>query len=310
LHTLNTFASSTPAIDADLIYVAWADPKAITLLALKHNGDEAWRKDLGPFVSQHGFGASPIVFGDLVILGNDQGDEVGKGTSFLVAFDRKTGNEAWRTPRKTREVSYSTPCIYQPKGSEPQVIFNSGAEGMTSVDPKSGKVNWQIDLFDKRSCSSPIVIGDLIFGSCGSGAGGGNYVTAVRGPNGKERTAPEVAYKVTKAAFAPYVPGFVAKDDMIFLWSDKGFVSCLKAETGDPIWQQRIGGTFYGSPIRVADKLYCMEASGNMVVVAADTKYKLIAKNKLGEPGNSTPAVAGGVMYFRTLSHLMALGGK
>jgi outer membrane protein assembly factor BamB len=149
----------------------------------------------------------------------------------------------------------------------------------------------------------------VIFGSCGSGAGGGNYVVAVKAPNGKDRTSPEIAYKMERASYAPYVPGFVAKGEHIFLWSDKGFVSCLNAATGEALWQQRIGGTFFGSPIRIGDNLYCQEASGEMVVIAADTKYKLVARNKLGEPTNSTPAVAGGTMYFRTLSHLMSLGG-
>jgi outer membrane protein assembly factor BamB len=310
LHKLNTFASSTPAVDEAAVYVAWADPSAITLIALSHAGEEKWRKNLGPFVGQHGFGTSPIIYEDLVVLGNDQGDEQASGESFLVAFDRKSGEERWRTPRKTREVAYSTPCVYKPVAGPPELVFNSGAEGMTSVDPKTGKVNWQIDLFDKRSCSSPVVVGDVIFGSCGSGAGGGNYVVAVRAPNGKDRTAPEIAYKMTRAAYAPYVPGFVAKGELVFLWSDKGFVSCLNAATGEALWQERIGGTYYGSPIRVGDNLYCQEASGDMVVVAADTKYKLVAKNKLGEPTNSTPAVAGGTMYLRTLSKLMSLGGE
>lgn len=310
LHNLNTFASSTPCVEADALYVAWAEPSAITLLALDHDGEELWKKDLGPFVSQHGFGTSPIVYEDLVVLGNDQGDEESNGESFLVALDRKTGEQRWRTPRKTREVAYSTPCLYRPAAGPVELIFNSGAEGMTSVDPKSGKVNWQIDLFDKRSCSSPVVIDDIIYGSCGSGAGGGNYVVAIRAPNGKDRTAPQIAYKMTRAAYAPYVPGFVAKGDRVFLWSDKGFVSCLKAATGDALWQQRVGGTFYGSPIRVGDNIYCQEASGEMVVVAAAEKYKLVARVPLGERSNSTPAVAHGRMYLRTISHLMSLGGK
>jgi outer membrane protein assembly factor BamB len=132
----------------------------------------------------------------------------------------------------------------------------------------------------------------------------------VRPPNGADRTVPEIAYRMTKAAFAPYVPGFVAKGDRVFLWADKGFVSCLDAATGDALWQQRVGGNYFGSPIRVGDYIYCMEAKGEMVVVAAKDQFELVARNPLGEPGNSTPAVAGGVMYFRTRTHLMSLGGK
>jgi outer membrane protein assembly factor BamB len=314
-HVLNTFASSTPCVDEERVYFGWAVPEAITFLALTHEGKEVWRKNLGPFVNQHGFGTSPIVYKDLVVLANDQGNPQGRkgeGESFLVAFDRKTGNEKWRIPRKTREVAYSTPCVYQAPNGKEELIFNCGVHGITGVDPATGKVNWEIDTFDQRSCSSPIIVGDLIFGSCGQGPGTTNYVVAVRPPDGDARTAPEIAYRMTRASQAPYVPGFVARGNRVFLWSDGGYVSCLDAASGKQIWRsnQKMGTNFYGSPIRVADKIYCMEVSGKIVVVSAGDKFEHLADNKLGEPSNSTPAVADGVMYLRTLTQLMSLGGK
>jgi outer membrane protein assembly factor BamB len=310
LHAFNTYASSTPCVDGERVYVSWSHPEALMMVALDHSGEEKWRANLGPVIGQHGHGASPIVHGELVVMANDQGDEEHNGKSFLIALDRCTGDEKWRVPRKTREMAYSTPCVYKPAKSPDQLIFNSGAEGMTSIEPASGKINWTIELFDKRSCSSPVIAGGMIFGSCGSGAGGGNYVVAVRPPDGIDRTAPEVAYKMTKAAFAPYVPGFVARGDRIFMWSDRGFASCLNAKDGEVIWQERVGGNFFGSPIRVGDRIYCIEQKGEMVVIRAGDKYELLARNPLGEPSNSTPAVAGGVMYIRTQSHLMSLGGR
>ena len=125
------------------------------------------------------------------------------------------------------------------------------------------------------------------------------------------RTAPEIAYRMTRASQAPYVPGFVAKGNRVFLWSDGGYVSCLDAASGERVWSSpKTGKSFYGSPIRVADKIYCMETSGEMFVVSAGEKFQLLARNKLGEHSNSTPAVADGVMYLRTLTQLMSLGGK
>jgi outer membrane protein assembly factor BamB len=313
-HRLNTFASSTPCVDDERLYLTWAVPEAITLLVLTHDGEEVWRKDLGPFINQHGWGTSPIVYKELVVVSNDQGDpqgQKGKGASFLAAFDRKTGQERWRIPRKTREVAYSTPCVYRGAGGKDELIFNCGIHGITGVDPATGKVNWEIDVFDQRSCSSPIIVGDLVFGSCGQGKGNTNYVVAVRPPDGENRTAPEIAYRMTRASQAPYVPGFVAKGDRVFLWSDGGYVTCIEAATGRQIWHTaKLGREFYGSPIRVADKIYCMETNGELVVVAAADKFQLLARNKLGEHSNSTPAVADGVMYLRTLTQLMSVGGS
>ena len=72
IHTQNSFATGTPAVDADRVYVAWATPQAYTLIALTHSGQEVWRHSLGSFTSQHGFGSSPIVCGDLVVIDDEQ----------------------------------------------------------------------------------------------------------------------------------------------------------------------------------------------------------------------------------------------
>src|SRR4051812_45721435 len=72
LHTQNTYASSTPAVDAERVYLAWATADEYTLQALTHEGKDVWRINLGAFVSQHGFGTSPIVVDDTVIITNDQ----------------------------------------------------------------------------------------------------------------------------------------------------------------------------------------------------------------------------------------------
>jgi len=304
-HKFNSFASSTPCVDAEAVYCCWSTPEEYTLLALDHEGTEIWRANLGSYVSQHSCGVSPIVYGDLVILGNDQGDEKHQGTSSLVAVDRRTGEVRWKLDRQTATVAYSTPCVYQPEGGRPELIFNSESHGITSVDPASGQVNWEIGVLSKRSVSSPVVAGGLIFGSCGSG-GGGNYAVAVRPPAGS-RSSPEIAYKVETSA--PYVPTPVALGDLVFLWSDNGIVTCLRAATGATVWQKRVGGNYHGSPVCAGGKLYCIREDGEVTVVAAADEFKLLGRNPLGEESRSTPAVADGRMYLRTYSHLISVGG-
>ena len=145
-----------------------------------------------------------------------------------------------------------------------------------------------------------------MFGSTGSG-GGGNYIVAVR--PGKN---PEVVYKYENADEfkAPYVPTPVTHGDMLFLVYDKGFMSCLNAPDGKFHWKQRTGGAFSGSPVRVRDKIYCIDERGVVWVIAAAKEYKLLAKNDLGDPSRSTPAISGGRMFLRTYHHLISVGGK
>jgi outer membrane protein assembly factor BamB len=116
-----------------------------------------------------------------------------------------------------------------------------------------------------------------------------------------------VAYEIKGSL--PYVCTPVSRGDLLFSWFDRGVVTCLDAPTGKVHWQERIGGDYFSSPVRVADRLYGISRQGEMVVLAASKQFKELARIDLGEPSNSTPAVAGGVMYVRTNSHLMSIGG-
>ena len=146
----------------------------------------------------------------------------------------------------------------------------------------------------------------LIIGTCQVG-GTGRRLVAVR-PGSKARgTPPKLAYELKKRL--PGVPAPLAKDGLLFLWTVRGEVSCLRAATGEPVWQERIRDSFYGSPVWVDSRLYCISRKGVVYVLAAADTYKLLASNPLGERSQATPAVGRGVLYLRTLSHLISLGG-
>ena len=87
-------------------------------------------------------------------------------------------------------------------------------------------------------------------------------------------------------------------------------IDALLREQSMIAWRERIGGIFYGSPVRVGDRIYCISLDGDVVVLAASAEYKLLARNSLGEASQATPAIADGKMYLRTLSHLISIGGK
>ncbi|HYV28790.1 MAG TPA: PQQ-binding-like beta-propeller repeat protein, partial [Candidatus Eisenbacteria bacterium] len=112
-HKFNSFASSTPAVDPERVYVVWNEPEHFRLAALDHSGAVNWERDFGPFVSQHGCGISPIIFNGKVILGNEQDDAklvpdgTRTGESFIVAVDAKNGKTLWQTPRRSAVVAYS-----------------------------------------------------------------------------------------------------------------------------------------------------------------------------------------------------------
>lgn len=300
-HRFNSYASSTPAVDAERVYLAWTAPERYTLLALDHEGKQIWERDLGPYKSQHGGGTSPMLHEEMVVIGNEQ-----DGKSSILAVDRKTGKTAWETPRKSAAAAYGTPSLYEPKNGRPALIFTSEAHGIYAVDPKSGKVQWEFaDAFDKRSVSSPVIAGDIILGSCGSG-GGGNFVTAIH-PGDGVGGQPKLAYHLRKSA--PYVPTSVAVGDLVWLWSDGGILTCLHAPTGEVKYQERVGGNFFGSPVWVGGNLLAVSTAGEIVVVEASDRFKVLSRFALDDLCRTTPAISGGRMFIRTESSLVSIGG-
>ncbi len=304
-HPNNASATSTPTADADRVYICRSEPAHNFLFALDHRGTLVWEKDFGPLRTQHGGGVSPILHNGMVILPNEQ-----DGESSLIAVDARTGETRWKTPRQTgpSSAAYSTPCVYQPKEGKPSLVFNSEMHGISAVAPDSGKVLWEFgEAFDKRSVSSPVIAGDLIIGSCGSG-GGGNFAIAVRPGDPAHDKKPERVYEVRQSA--PYVPTSVCVGEWLYLWSDAGIVSRVHAATGEVKWQERVGGNFFSSPVCVDGRLFCVSKTGEVVVVATSEKFEVLARNQLGELTHSTPAIAGGRMYIHTSQHLISVGGK
>ncbi len=305
-NALNSYASSTPAVDADRLYVSWLAAGTHTIAALgQTDGREVWRRELGPFTAQHGFGASPIVVGGLVVVPNEQ-----DGPSSIVALDCRTGDVRWTQPRRTEKAAYSTPCILsQTGGGTTQLIVSSWAHGVSGLDLQTGKAIWELPLFRFRVVGSPALVahGELVVAQAGEG-GVGKQCVVVRPGEPAKGIAPKLVYEVSGPI--PYVPTPVAKGDLLFLWGDAGIVSCLDAPTGKLHWRQRVGGSYFSSPVRVGDCLYNVARDGRVVVLAASATFAKLGESALGEPSQSTPAVSDGVMYLRTVRHLMALGPR
>jgi outer membrane protein assembly factor BamB len=303
-HPKSSWASATPAVDGERVFVAFADVQHYLLLAYDFDGNQLWQEDLGSFESQHGEGASPILFEDLVIMVNDQ-----DGPSSIVARDKRTGRSVWTAPRNsgTQSTSYATPFIYQPKQGPPQLICSSSFSGVSALDPKTGKSIWTTKAIPQRTVGSPVLSSGLILQTCGA-AGQGTLMVAIDPSGHGDVSQSEVRYKRTK--MLPYVPTPLAYQNYVFLWCDHGAVCCVEPTTGKDLWTKRVGGDFSGSPIGAGGMLFNIDEQGNVVVLAAGPEFKLLGKLPLGEPSNSTPAVANGRLYLRTFHHLTCVAAR
>jgi outer membrane protein assembly factor BamB len=152
-HSLNHPAAITPVTDGESVYVFFPE---FGLLAYSAEGKELWRTPLGPFTNENGHASCPILAGDNIILVFDQ--MVG---SYMAAFDRRNGEQRWRTPREEMD-GYSTPLVYQPKGARPLVITASrGQLGAHRVD--TGERLWSLKKLSPSEVASPILVNDTLF---------------------------------------------------------------------------------------------------------------------------------------------------
>lgn len=306
----NSYATATPAVDGDHVYVLWATTKETILAALDHDGGDVWERSFEGVNCQHGPGSTPIVFDDIVVFTHEHEGSGKGGQSAWIAVDRKSGQGRWKLERQSSpKTSYSTPCVWSRGTDAPQLIFTSRAHGMTGVDARTGTVVWEVkSAFPNRVVSSPVIAGELLIGTCGDGSSGKRLI-AIRPGTRDKASQPIEAYKIDSSS-TPYVPTSLARGGLLFTFHDRGQVSCLRSATGEQLWREKPGGRFYGSPVWVDGKLYCITREGDVVVIKAGASYELLAVNPLGEKSQATPAVAGGRMYLRTYSHLISIGPK
>ncbi len=305
LHARSSYASCTPCVDELAVYFCWATPESVILVAYNHAGDELWKKDLGSYISQHGFGASPVLFGKTLVLFNSQAAQelpegVTPGQSRVMAFDSETGQEKWVTPRTTTRACYGVPTLFKDSSGADALLFCNTGDGIFALDLETGAPLWNKKVFGKRCVSSPVIVGNLAIGTEGSG-GGGNILYGID-LDGQH----EVQLEVDRSA--PYVPTPVAKGSLLFLWGDAGIVSCVRIPDGDILWSKRIGGNVSSSPVIAGDKLIGIAEDGTVTILAASSGFNELGSVKLESTCRATPALSEHFMVLRTDARLMCIG--
>ncbi len=309
IHKFNTFASASPTVDADRVYVAWASGTKTEAVALGHDGKLQWRREWPDFTADHGFGASPILADGVLILHTDS---VAKKMSQVFGLDPATGKTLWELDRVDKEspaahiTAYSTPVTMQMEG-KPVVVLSQTNDGWKGLDPKTGKVLWAFNgEYKFRSVGSMASGGGLLFACYGSGSQG-KEATALRP---KANSAPEILYSLGKADGLSYVPTPLYYEGKLYMMIDSGIFTCLDATTGKEIYRERVGGNFFASLILADGKIFSMSREGELVVLKPGDKFELLGRNKLGDGDSATPAVANNSLYVRTDTNLICIPGS
>jgi outer membrane protein assembly factor BamB len=289
----NSWASPTPIVDGDLVYVHFgADGTA----ALTLDGKIVW-KNKHEYQSQHGAGGSPIVYGDLLIFSCD-----GSDSAFVIALDKKTGKTKWRTYRRSPyDQAYTTPLVIR-VGDKDQLV-SVGAYRAAAYDPLTGKEIWRVSYEDGFSnVPRPVYGHGLVFIATGFQE---PSLIAVRADGTGDVTKTHVAWRLRRGA--PLTPSPLLVGDELYVVNDGGIATCIEAKTGTVVWQQRLGGTYSASPVLADGRIYFLAEQGVTTVIAPGREFRRLAANPLDGGLLASMAVSGGALFLRTDSHLYCI---
>jgi outer membrane protein assembly factor BamB len=296
---LNNYASATPATDGKLVFVAFLKAPDIQLVCYDFDGNEVWWRSPGKFNSMHGWACGPVLYKDLVILNCDQ-----DGPGFIVAYERATGKERWRTPRPNNTRSYCNPLVVEAAGKMQLVL--TGSKCTASYDPDTGKQIWIMPGPTEQFVATPVFGDDTFFITGGFPT---FHLLGIR-PDGTGDIEKTHVLWHLKGKIASYVPSPIALGKYFYIVADIGIATCLEARTGKIEWSQKLGKHHWPSPVCADGRLYFLSDNGDTFVLKAAPKFELLATNSLGEDCFASPAISKGQIFIRTVGNLYCIGKR
>jgi outer membrane protein assembly factor BamB len=289
----NNRASPSAVVEDDRVYVHFG---AEGTAALTTSGEIVWKARF-EYESQHGAGGSPILHGDLLIFSCD-----GSDAAFVVALDKRTGKERWKTNRRFPYAqAYTTPLAIR-VGDRDQIV-SIGAFRAAAYEPATGKEIWRVSYGDGFSnVPRPVFGHGLVYIATGFQQ---PLLVAVRPDGSGDVTRTHVAWTLSRGA--PLTPSPLLVGNELYLVTDTGIATCVDAQTGAMRWQQRLNGNFSASPVFADGRIYFQSEEGVTTVIAPGTEFRRLATNTLDGATLASMAVADGSLFIRSSSHLYRL---
>ncbi len=298
-HPDGTWASGSPVTDGEVLIAFFGSQG---LYAFDLDGTELWRRDFGDMRTRLGFGegSSPALHGDRVFVIWDHEDD-----SFMVALDKKTGEEIWRRDRDEM-TAWTTPLVVE-HGGRTQVI-TSATNRVRTYDADTGEPIWQATGMTLNAIPSPVYSDGVVYLTSGFR---GSKLLAVRldGAEGDVTGTENVVWSVDRDT--PYVPSPLLHDGVIyFTKSNSGILSAFDAASGEALYaNQRLGAVrnVYASPVGVGDRVYFASRDGEFLVARAGPTFEVLAENELDDRFDASPAIVGDEIYLRGRRNLYCI---
>lgn len=298
-HRKSSHASPTCATDGKYVFAYFGTEG---LYCYDFSGKQIWKALPGEIATLGmGTATSPVLAEDHVIL---QCDEDNGEKSFIVAYEKNTGKEAWRQPRKV-QVSWTTPLLVRDK--QRVQLITSGNEFIISYDPKTGNEWWRMKGHESNAIASPVTGHGLVIVSAGYPL---KRMVAVKlGASGElDSLSANIVWRYNKGV--AYVPSGILYGDYMYVMSDRGMLTCLEAKTGKVIYEGArlpVLASFTASPVACNGNLLLTSEDGDTFVIKAGPQHEVLATNSLEEPVFASPAIANGMIIIRGEKHLYGI---
>jgi len=300
-HRDHGFSSYSPVTDGRHVY-SYFGSRGVYCYDL--DGNLKWKKDLGRMQTRNGFGegSSPALHGDTLVINWDH-----EGADFIVALDKKTGDERWRQARE-EDTTWATPLIVEHEGAA-QVV-TPGTRRIRSYDLKTGKLVWEATGLTANVIPTPVAANGTVYTMSGFR---GNALLAIRlGREGNLTGTDAIAWSHGRST--PYVPSPLLYDHRLYFFAgNTGVLSCFDARTGKPLIDaERIEALpgVYASPVGAGGKVYLLGRNGAAVVIKHADKLEVLATNRLDDRFDASPAVVGDELFLRGQENLYCIAEK
>lgn len=297
-HKDHGYASASPSTDGEVLIVPFGSRG---LFAYDASGRQLWARDFGDMRTRNGFGegSSPTLDGDRVfVLWDHEGDD------FIAALDKKTGKEIWKQTRE-EPTGWTTPVVVEHAGRK-QVVVN-GTRRVRSYDFATGELLWQAGGQTTNAIPSVVAGHGLVYAT--SGLRGAALYAIRLGRSGELTGTDAVAWSRNKST--PYVPSPLLYGDLLYYYAgNNAMLSIVDARSGQVhVDAERLEGLFgfYASPVAAADRLYLVARDGGAWVLRHGPKLEVLARNKLDDGFDASPALAGRELFLRGRRSLYCL---
>jgi outer membrane protein assembly factor BamB len=311
-HSINTFASPTPCIEKGFVYVHFGSYG--TACIKTSDGTVVWKRDDYKCKHVQGPASSPIIYKNLLIL-HFEGTDV----RYIVALDKATGKEVWRTDRPEEpfkpltqigKKAYVTPLIINVKGKD-LMISNSSA-GCFAYEPLTGKEVWRVIRGAESTVPMPVYEKGIIYYYTGymvdEEAPNFSELLAVN-PEGKgDITATNILWKKRDNQNTNQILTPVIKDGLIYTVNTKNIMMCIDAATGKELWTDRQMANYNASPVFADGKVWFFSVKGDVVAVTPGRELAVASRFTMDSGIWATPAFIRNSVILRTEKYLCRIG--